>query len=69
MLVDIPTAWARTSVDQKQRAQNVLNPDNKSLFSQLENFVGGKMSFVRPKRFELLTYSFEDRVFPILSIT
>jgi hypothetical protein len=23
MLVDIPTAWARTSVGQKQRAQNV----------------------------------------------
>ena len=72
MLVDIPTAWARASLDQKQRVQNVLfpsglkyhpkkkilNSDNNCLFSQLEAFLGGKMSMVRPRRFELLTYSF-----------
>jgi site-specific DNA recombinase len=72
MLVDIPTAWARANVDQKQRVQNllfpsglkyhpekgILNSDNDCLFSQLEGFLGGKMSMVRPRRFELLTYSF-----------
>jgi hypothetical protein len=72
MLVDIPTAWAMASLDQKQRVQNVLfpnglkyhpetgilNSDNDCLFSQLEAFLGGKMNMVRPRRFELLTYSF-----------
>jgi site-specific DNA recombinase len=72
MLVDIPTAWMRASLDQKQRVQNILfpsglkyhpekgilNSDNECLFSQLESFLGGKMSMVRPRRFELLTYSF-----------
>jgi hypothetical protein len=72
MLADISTAWAIAGVDQKQKVQNVLfpeglkyhlqkgilNSDNDCLFSQLEAFVGGKMSMVRPRRFELLTYSF-----------
>jgi site-specific DNA recombinase len=72
MLADVPTAWARADLDQKQRVQNVLfpsglkydpengilNSDNNSLFNQLEAFLGGKMSMVRPRRFELLTYSF-----------
>jgi site-specific DNA recombinase len=70
MLVDIPLAWAMASLDQKQRVQNVLfpsglkyhpqkgilNSDNECLFSQLEGFLGGKMSMVRPERFELPTY-------------
>jgi hypothetical protein len=72
MLVDIPLAWAQADLDQKQRVQNVLfpsglkyhpekgilNSDNDCLFSQLESFLGGKMRVVRPRRFELLTYSF-----------
>ena len=72
LLVDIPSAWARASLDQKQRVQNILfpsglkyhpqqgilNSDNDCLFSRLESFLGGKISMVRPRRFELLTYSF-----------
>ncbi len=72
MLVDIPMAWATANLDQKQRVQNVLfpnglkyhpeegilNSDNDCLFNQLESFLGEKMSMVRPRRFELLTYSF-----------
>ncbi len=68
----IPMAWTQADLDQKQRVQNVLfpsglnyhhekgilNSDNDCLFSQLEAFLGGKMSMVRPRRFELLTYSF-----------
>jgi site-specific DNA recombinase len=64
MLVDIPTAWMRANLDQKQRVQNILfprglkyhpekgilNSDNECLFSQLEGFLGGKMSMVRPGR-------------------
>ena len=72
MLVDIPAAWTGANVDQKQRVQNILfpkglnyhpekrilNSDNDCLVGRLEAFVGGKMSLVRPRRFELLTYSF-----------
>ena len=72
MLLDIPGAWAAASVAQKQRVQKALFPeglryspekeisnvDNSCLFSQLEAFLGGKMEMVRPRRFELLTYSF-----------
>ena len=72
ILVNIPAAWARASLAQKQRVQNILfpsglkyhpqqgilNSDNDCLFSQLESFLGGKISMVRPRRFELLTYSF-----------
>ena len=63
------------NVDQKQRVQNVLfpsglkhhpekgilNSDNDCLFSQLEAFLGGKMSMVRPERFELPTLWFEAK--------
>jgi hypothetical protein len=38
--------------------KGILNSDNDCLFSQLEAFLGGKMRVVRPRRFELLTYSF-----------
>jgi site-specific DNA recombinase len=83
MLVDIPTAWARASLDQKQRVQNVLfpdglkyhpekgilNSDNDCLFSQLESFLGGKMSMVRPERFELPTFWFEVTGYPLKSMT
>ena len=69
VLVDIPTAWERASLDQKQRVQNVLfpnglkyhpekgilNSENDCLFSQLEGFLGQKISMVRPTRFELVT--------------
>lgn len=72
MLVDIPMAWACASLDQQQRVQKglfpegllyhpqkgLLNEHNGSLFNHLEAFVGGKMSLVRPRRFERLTYSF-----------
>jgi hypothetical protein len=72
MLVDIPMAGACASLDQKQRVQKclfpegllchpqqgILNEHNGGLFNQLEAFVGGKISLVRPRRFELLTYSF-----------
>jgi site-specific DNA recombinase len=75
MLVDISTAWAKATLDQKQRVQNVLfpsglkyhpqkgilNSDNDCLFSQLESFLGGKMSMVRPERFELPTLWFEAK--------
>ena len=75
MLVDIPTAWERADLDQKQRVQNVLfpgglkyhpekgifNSGNDCLFSQLEAFVGGKMCLVRPERFELPTFWFVAR--------
>jgi hypothetical protein len=75
MLVDLPTAWSRANVDQKQRVQNVLfpsgltyhpekgilNSDNDSLFSQLQAFLGGKMCMVRPERFELPTLWFEAK--------
>ncbi len=60
------------NLDPKQRVQNalfpnglkyhpekeILNSDNDCLFNQLESFLGRKMSLVRPRRFELLTYSF-----------
>jgi site-specific DNA recombinase len=69
MLVDISLAWERADIDQKQRVQNalfprglnyspsegILNCDNDSLFSQLEDFVHGKVSLARPERFELPT--------------
>jgi hypothetical protein len=69
---DISAAWAMANLGQKQRVQNILfpaglkyhpekgilNSDNDCLFNQLESFLGGKMSLVRPRRFELLTYSF-----------
>jgi site-specific DNA recombinase len=69
LLVDIATAWERADIDQKQKVQNVLfpfglkyhpqdgilNSDNDCLFNQLEDFVSGKMSLVRPERFELPT--------------
>ena len=72
MLVNIPMAWSCASLDQKQRVQKclfpegllyhpqngILNEQNDSLFNQLEAFVGGKVSLVRPRRFERLTYSF-----------
>ena len=72
VLVDIATAWAKATLDQKQRVQNapfpnglkyhpqkrLLNSENDRLFSQLEASLGRKMSMVRPRRFELLTYSF-----------
>lgn len=75
MLVDIPMAWAHADLDQKQRVQNVLfpgglkyhpekgilNSDNDCLFNQLESFLGGKMSMVRPERFELPTLWFEAK--------
>ena len=64
MLVDIPTAWMRASLDQKQRVQNILfpsglkyhpekgilNSDNECLFSQLESFLGGKMRNGAPEK-------------------
>ncbi len=67
MLVDIPTAWGRAEINQKQRVQNalfpgglkyhpekgILNPENDCLFSQLEDFTSGKMLMARPERFEL----------------
>ena len=69
LLIDIPTAWERAGLDQKQRVQNVLfptglkyhpqkgilNSENDCLFNELEGFVSGKMSLVRPERFELPT--------------
>ena len=69
LLVNIPEAWRRADVDQKQRVQNVLfpsglkyhpekgilNSDNDCLFNQLEAFVSGKVFMVRPERFELPT--------------
>jgi hypothetical protein len=72
VLVDIPSAWLRATVAQKQRVQNILfpmglkyhpekgilNSDKNGLFSQLEDFLGQKVSLVHPRRFELLTYSF-----------
>jgi hypothetical protein len=69
LLVDISTAWERASLDQKQRVQNalfstglkyhpergILNSDSDCLFKDLEGFVSGEMSLVRPERFELPT--------------
>jgi site-specific DNA recombinase len=69
LLVDIATAWERGNLDQKQRVQNalftsglkyhpekgILNSEIDCLFNDLEAFVGGKMSLVRPERFELPT--------------
>jgi site-specific DNA recombinase len=69
LLIDMATAWQRADVDQKQRVQNVLFPsglkyhpqdgilnvDNDCLFNQLEGFVSGKITLVRPERFELPT--------------
>jgi hypothetical protein len=60
LLVDISAAWEIADLDQKQRVQNalflgglkyhpkngILNPDNASLFCQLDNFLGGKMDLV-----------------------
>jgi site-specific DNA recombinase len=71
MLVDISVAWKRADVDQKQRVQNslfpgglkydrnngILNPDNSCLFSQLENFLGGKMDLVELSGIEPLASS------------
>ena len=70
LLVDISTAWEQVDVDNQQRVQNIrfpnrlkyhpqdgiLNPENDSLFSQLEDFTSGKMLMARPERFELPTY-------------
>lgn len=67
LLVDIPTAWERADVDQKQRVQNILfpsglkyhpekgilNSENDCLFNQLEDFTSGKILMARPERFEL----------------
>ncbi len=75
LLVDIATAWKRANVDQKQRVQNalfptglkyhpekgILNSENACLFNELEDFVSGKMSLVRPERFELPTFWFVAR--------
>ena len=72
MLADISAAWQRGNVEQKQRVQNllfpsgltyhpekgILNSDNDSLFSNLEDLQAGKISMARPERFELPTYWF-----------
>jgi hypothetical protein len=72
LLVDIASAWAKAGVDQKQRVQNILfptglechpekgilNSSNDCLFSQLENFVSGKINMARPERFELPAFWF-----------
>ncbi len=69
VLVDIAAAWETANLDQKQRVQNalfprglkydpqkgILNSDNDCLFNQLESFVSGKLTLVRPERFELPT--------------
>jgi hypothetical protein len=70
LLLDIPTAWERADVDQKQRVQNILfpeglkyhpekgilNSENYCLFNQLEDFSAGKILMARPERFELPAY-------------
>jgi hypothetical protein len=69
--VNIPRAWARADPDQKQRVQNILfpsglkyTPGKDSLNSDNDCLrpVGSiswrRRKMVRPRRFELLTYSF-----------
>ena len=53
-----PTPHRKKSSSSNHPEKGILNLDNNCLFSQLESFLGGKTSMVRPRRFELLTYSF-----------